>query len=973
MALYGGLSVFAMLGIGLLVVLGGAVAIGFSSYLNIASAIPANVQAVAPDRVGDQPTLLLDREARRVIYRISPLPGSTPWVTLETLPPYVWQAALAMEDADFLARPEFSPAALVDALARSVTNGQVGLDDPLLLYLARHVLVPLSELPSDDPNRNFTDTILILELRRRFSREELLGWYLNTALYGNGAYGIEAAAQLYFGKGAADLSLAEAAALAGIPAAPSVNPFDQPDAAYQRQQVVLDSMAAYGMLVPADADAARVRLDVTRPLAPSDVVAPHFALAARRQAEAVLNAAGYDGARLVASGAVKITTSLDLDLQYQAECALRTQVTRLGGVDPSFVYATSIGDACQAAEFLPALAAQDVGVPHDVSNGAVVITRATTGEVLAYVGSVDYWNEGLRGYLDLADAREQPGSLIRPYIYLAALAQGYTAATMTLDVQRQFEQTFGLTLDVGNPTGAYQGPISLRQALVSDAAPSAVEVMNWVGVADVVRTAHRMGLNTLRDGPSSYDLSLALDGGDTRLADLTYSFGVLANAGRMVGTPIPVDQQQPGYRALDPVLVLSIEDSAGNVLWEYQPQARDILDSALAYLMNNMLSDRELRAQMYGVDNVYETGRPAAVYSGGTPDQRGMWTVGYTPQLSVGVWLGNADQSAMSRLTAANGPAPIWNAVLQYAHLQQGLPPADWQQPSSVVETAVCALSGLLPTQNCPVVSELFAQGTQPTQQDYYYQMVEVNRQNGLRATASTPRDLVSQQVYFDYPPAAQAWAAANGIASAPQAFDSVGAPVVLGPVAILTPEPFDYVGGALEVRGNASLPGFQYYQLAYGQGLNPVEWSQIGERTFTPARGALLGRWNTAGLQGLYSLRLTVVTSDQSVEESVIQVTVDNVAPQISLTSPLEGDELRVAGANPVLDAALDYSDNVGVVRVVYYLDGEPAATVTEAPFAGALVLDSLGAHSLWAEAFDAAGNSGLSERVSFTVRRSE
>ena len=175
MALYGGLSVVAMLGIGLLVVLGGAVAIGFSSYLNIASAIPANVQAVAPDRVGDQPTLLLDREARRVIYRISPLPGSTPWVTLETLPPYVWQAALAMEDADFLARPEFSPAALVDALARSVTNGQVGLDDPLLLYLARHVLVPLSELPSDDPNRNFTDTILILELRRRFSREELLG------------------------------------------------------------------------------------------------------------------------------------------------------------------------------------------------------------------------------------------------------------------------------------------------------------------------------------------------------------------------------------------------------------------------------------------------------------------------------------------------------------------------------------------------------------------------------------------------------------------------------------------------------------------------------------------------------------------------------------------------------------------------------------------------------------------------------
>ena len=970
--LYGGISAVVIVLAVIVLGIGGALAAGVFAYLDVADVIPVSPQDVRLAVAGEQPTVLLDRDARRVLYRVTdPLNGETPWIALDDLPPYVWQATIAIEDAAFFDRPGFSLPELMQALGDTLISGEMRLNDPILLYLTQHVLVPLNEMPLDDANRTLTDTILIMELRRRFTREELLGWYLNTALYGNGAYGIEAAARLYLGKSAADLTLGEAALLAGIPAFPARNPFDQPDQAHQRQEVVLDAMTAYAMIGPDEAEAASVRLDVTRPLAPTDAVAPHFALLARRQAESVLNEAGYDGPRLVAGGGLRITTSLDLDLQYQAECVLRTQITRLGGVDPSFVYATAIGEPCTAADWLPPLEAADVGVPHDVSNGAVVVVRPETGEVLAYVGSVDYWNEAIGGHIDSVERGYQPGSMIRPYIYLTAFAQGYTPATMTLDVPLSYSQPSGGTYEARNLDGHYRGPISLREAMLYNATPPAAQVMNWVSVPDVVRTAHRMGLNTLLDGPSSYDLSLVEQGGDVSLLDLTFSFGVFANEGHMVGVPVPRVREQPGFRVLDPVAVLRIEDEEGNVLWPYEPQTRDTLDPALAYLVNNVLSDVELRAEELGVENVYTIGRPAAAYGGGSSDGRDLWTVGYTPQLSAGVWMGNVDRTPTARLDAQNGPGAVWHAVMRYVHERDNLPPADWARPPDIVEVPVCAVSGLLPTEYCPVITEVFYQGTQPVEQDHYYQMVEVNRQNGRRATASTPRDLVEQRVYFNYPEEAREWAAAQGLPLPPTEYDSVGPPAVFGPVAVLSPEPLDYVSGVIDVRGNATLPGFQYYQLAYGQGLNPDEWIQIGDRVFTPARGALLGRWDTTGLEGLYSLRLTVVTAEQAVEESVIQVTVDNTPPQVSISTPEEGEEVFVTGTNPVLNAGVTYSDNVGVTQVVYYFDGEAITTVIEAPFAAPIVLESLGQHSIWAEAFDAAGNSTLSERVTFTVRR--
>ncbi|MBN1964034.1 MAG: transglycosylase domain-containing protein [Anaerolineae bacterium] len=972
LAYYGGLSTVGVLLLLIVATLAGALVIGAFSYLGVASVIPADPQAVRPALAGATPTRLLDRETRTVLYEVSnPLDGQAAWVALADLPEYVWQATVTIEDATFFERPGFTLAGMVSAVSDAVIQGRNALNDPVLRYLAQQVLVPLYEMPLTSADRATTDAVLMLELRRRFSREELLEWFLNTAFYGNGAYGIEAAAQVYFGRSAGELTLAEAALLAGVVEEPSANPFDQPTQAERRQSVVLDTMVAYGLLDPDTADAAAGPVAVMRPLAPNDVPAPHYVLAARRQAEQLLNDAGYDGARLVAQGGLRITTTLDLDLQVQAECALRTHLSRLGGADPEFVFATSTGDPCYTAAWLPELAAADVGVSHDVHNGAVVIVRPETGEVLAYVGNTDYWNETQGGYVDAAAAGYQPGSLIRPYAYLTAFSQGYTTATMLLDVPQTFEQSFGATYQAVSTDGLYRGPLSLRRAMVEDATPPAVEVMNLVGVPDTVRTAHRMGISGLRDGPTTYDLSLAVQGGDVSLLDLTYSFSVLAGSGRMMGAPVAVERQQEGFRALDPVLVTSIEDEDGNVLWRYEAHSRDILAAPLAYLMNDVLGDREARAQAYGVDNVYEIGRPVAVSAGGSGDGRDIWAVGYTPQLVAGVWLGNVDRAPTYQLDAENGSAAIWQAVLRYAHQRDLLPSADWARPSDIVEVRVCAVSGLLPSSLCPTVAEVFAADTQPTQQDTYYQAIEINRGNGLRATASTPRDLVEAHVYFMYPPAAQQWALEQGIEMPPEQYDAIGVLPVIGPVAILEPEPLQYVSGQVEIRGNATLPDFQYFQLAYGQGLNPAEWLQVGERIYNPVRGQLLGRWDTTGLSGLYSLRLTVVTSANTVEESVLQVTVDNTPPQIAITAPEPDEEFRVTGVNPVINAAVEYSDNVGVVEVIYYLDGSPVTTVIEPPFAAPIVLSEAGPHSIWAEAFDAAGNSQLSERVAFTVLR--
>ncbi|MEJ2750570.1 MAG: penicillin-binding transpeptidase domain-containing protein, partial [Anaerolineae bacterium] len=320
---------------------------------------------------------------------------------------------------------------------------------------------------------------------------------------------------------------------------------------------------------------------------------------------------------------------------------------------------------------------------------------AKTAEIRALVGSVNYWDDSIDGAFNVAvNGRRQPGTAFTPFTYLTALSQGYTAATMVLDVPSDFSTAVSpVSYEPQNADGQFHGPMRLRQALGNDYFVPAIQVASWVGMDRIVNTARSLGVTTLTAAPHSYDLSLNLGGGEVSLLDMTYAYAVLADMGVMTG--------QSGASAdhpIDPVAIVRVENQAGDVLYDYyqQVQQRDILTPQLAYLMNDMLADRSARCAAFGCPNVMElpANRPAAVKTGTTNDFRDAWTIGYTPQLVTGVWVGNSDNRAMAGVTGVAGAAPIWQAVMAWA--LQDEPVSSWAQPPGLVETAVCDTSGLL-------------------------------------------------------------------------------------------------------------------------------------------------------------------------------------------------------------------------------------------------------------------------------------
>jgi membrane peptidoglycan carboxypeptidase len=345
----------------------------------------------------------------------------------------------------------------------------------------------------------------------------------------------------------------------------------------------------------------------------------------------------------------------------------------------------------------------------------------------------------------------------------------------------------------------------LRTALANSYNVPAVQVMSWVGVDKVIRTAHSLGITSLDQPPNSYGLSLTLGGGEVKLLDMAYAFSVMDNMGVMVGQPRLESEQRLGYRSLDPVAILRVEDRNGDIIYEYsQPQRREILTPQLAYLMNNMLSDRNGRCPAFGCPNALELpdNRPAAAKTGTTNDFKDGWMVGYTPQLVTGVWIGNTDNSSMSNLPGSKGAAPIWHAFMSWALQDQ---PIDiWPQPPGLTQQAVCETSGLLPTPTCPTVSELFIPGTQPTVYDNIYQEIAINRETGRLATIYTPPELIEREIFKIYPEQAADWVRENELPQPPTEYDTINTPVTNENVRIVSPTPFSFVQGQVVISGTA-------------------------------------------------------------------------------------------------------------------------------------------------------------------------
>ncbi len=911
-----------------------------------------------------QTTRLYDRSGQYVLYEaIDPNAGDRTWVNLANLPAYVPCATVAIEDRTFWENPGINPRGLLRAFLSNLEGNPIQGGSSITQQVIKNSVIPEEERYQQSYQRKIKEILLALELTRRYSKAQILEWYLNTNFYGNLAYGIDAAARVYFGKSASELTINEAATLAAIPQYPRINPFDAPEEARQRRDLVLDAMVLEGCITREEAEQARSEpWQLASRTVRFDIQAPHFALAVRQQLEAMY------GPEMVAGGGLRVYTTLDLAAQQQAECVTRAYLQILKGAAPAEVITTAQAQGCSAAAYLPDIPEAMQGKDLQVNNAAVIVLNPRTGEVVALVGSADYWDESIDGHFNVAiDGRRQPGSAFKPFTYVTFLAQGGNAAHVFYDVRRAFTQPNGAPYVPENYDRRYNGPVTLRQALARSLNIPAVEAMAIAGVGNVLRTAHRMGINTLDEGLDYYGLSLTLGGGEVSLLDLTYAYSVFANQGLMIGSPVPESQRRSGYRELDPVFILRVEDRNGKVLYQYQqPEMRPILDARLAYIITDILADRAARRPAFGSPNALELSndRPAAAKTGTTNDYVDNWTVGYTPQYAVGVWMGNTDNRPMTSLPGSRGAAYIWHAVMEYLH--HDLPIEAFPRPDGLIEVQVCPKSGLLPNGHCPVITELMIPGTEPRERCQVHQVFEVNKETGRLATIYTPRELVEKRTYEVYPPEVMEWI--NTLPEnrrppiPPTEYDTIYGPnLSLQEVAILTPTAYSYVQGLLPIYGNAHSAAFQTYRLYYGKGLNPATWTQIGaDHEITVTQG-LLETWDLTDVpNGLYTLRLQVINTDLSVQEHAIQVTVDKTPPKVSITYP-EAGAVFTLGQQEWINVNAEVSDNYAISRVEFYVGAsdQPFAVRTVAPYNVNWTPKRAGTYKLRVVAYDAAGNS--------------
>ena len=928
-----------------------------------------------------QTTKIYDRTGTQLLYEvIDPRAGDRQWLGIDKIPAHFINATIAIEDKSFYTNPGYDVEGIIRAFVSNLRGGPTQGGSTITQQLVKNVIIaPGGRVAEQTYERKLRELFIAAEVTERYGKDQILEWYLNTNFYGNLAYGVDAAARVYFGKSASELDLAESALLAAIPQFPALNPIDAPEEAKRRQELVLEAMAREGHITEAEAAQAKA-VDVLSRLQSFnkrfDIRAPHFSFYVINELTRAL------GPDLTYRGGLKVITSLDLNLQEQVECTARSQVARLNGGDPVVLLPTESGTACEAAALLPPIRPNDIGVDHRVSNASVVVVNPKTGEIMAMLGSLNYWDDAIDGRFNVAaDGRRQPGSSFKPFTYLTAFQQSFTPATMVLDVRTAFPQDTGIPYVPENYDRQFHGPVSLRIALSRSYNIPAVDMMNRVGMENVIRVAHLMGINTLDRDSNYYGLALTLGGGEVSLLDMTYAYSVMANNGRMAGEAVARESRRGGFRSLNPVALLRIEDSKGNVLIACgdngdapcaftEPQTQQVLSEPLSYLINNVLSDNEARVGAFGRPNPLEIDRPATVKTGTTNDFIDNWTLGSTPQVTVGVWVGNTDSTPMEKVTGLTGAAPIWHAVMKY--ITQNLPVEGWQEPNGINQVTVCYPSGLLPTRDCQsLVDEVFIAGTEPNASDNVWQAFQINRETGKLATVFTPPELVERRVYEILPPEAADWVRQAGLPQPPTEYDTIYTPPETGggDVAIASLQPFSYVRGVLPITGTVKSDNFSFFRVQFGPGLNPTQWTQIGGDRGEQLENADLQTWDTTALgNGLYSVQLLVVKNDQTFVNYTVQVTVDNTPPTAALVTPTEGQTFTLGDDESAIIQP-DVADNLSLTFVDIFVDDKKVQTTTVAPFTYRWKLAGLGAHTIHIRAVDAAGNATESGRVTITV----
>jgi membrane peptidoglycan carboxypeptidase len=877
-----------------------------------------------------EPTRIYDRSGEHLLLTLENPGVPRNFLALDpeqpnSISPIFIQTVLVLEDPTFWQNPGFSIGNLFDTEPHTLAERLVS---DLLL----------GGEPAST-RRALRMRLLAAQVTAEYGRAQVLEWYLNSASFGHQAYGVDSAARLYLGKSGSQPDLAESALLAAALEAPALNPVDSPAAALERQQEVLGRLLAQGAISTEDYQQARDEMLVfNEPLDPPNPTAEAFTRLAINQL------AELYGRERLERGGLRILTSLDYELQLQVSCALRTQLARLE--NQTVQTGLPANQTCEASRLLPALTSTAEALPESLEASAIV-TDPTSGEVLALVG------ESTNSAETSSLGTHQPGSLLNPFVAVAAFARGYSPASLVWDVPASRPEAIN---QQGNPDGEYHGPLRLRTALANDYLVPLSQLIDQIGATAVWRSAAALGLSGV-EGARNPGALLYEDGG-ANLLQLAQAYSSFATLGVEYGV------SQPGSSALQPILVLSVEDLSGKGgIRAPESSSQTTLSSALAYLVHDVLADETARWPSLGYPNALEIGRPVGAKIGQTADRQDAWTVGYTPQRLAAVWMGLPANEGEAQIDS-NAAAGLWHAVMQYASQDQAI--QDWTEPGGLSSVEVCDPSGALPTKACPgTVNELFLSGNEPVAGDTLYRTYQVNRETGRLATVFTPAALVVEKTYLIVPPEAQEWAYDAQIERPPEEYDTIQIPRSDPDVNIELPALFSVVKGTLRVLGTAAGDDFASYRLQAGQGINPTTWLQIGAGD-QPVSSDVLGKWDTTqAADGLYALRLVVVRGDQSVETTVSQVTVDNTAPQARTVYPQPG-QILAAGDKVVLQA--EVSDAVGIYKVSWWLDGVKIGERGEAPYSLGWTAKK-GSHSLVVKVEDTAGNAGESPAVEFEV----
>jgi 1A family penicillin-binding protein len=695
-------------------------------------------------------TRIYDRNGR-ILYEIladGDNGGRNTAIPLADMPRHCVNAAIATEDANFYNHPGVDIVGIARATWINLRGGEVlAGGSTITQQVARNLLLDPEQRAERSVRRKLREMILAVRLQNAYTKDEVLALYLNQSYFGNLAYGIEAAAQAYFGKHARELSLAECSLLAGLLQSPAAyDPLTDIDTATARQADVLDLMAQNAYITQAEADEAK-REELQFAASPFPIEAPHFVMAVIKQLE-------RDYPDQLYGGGLDVITTVDLDWQRAAQDITNLQLNALNHPsDPN-------------------------RVPAEAHNAALVAMDPHTGQVLTLLGSPDYFDESIDGAVNAALASRQPGSALKPFTYAAAFdpsqPDAWTPATMLLDVETPFITRKLESYTPANFGLVEHGPVLAREALASSMNIPAVITLEHVGIGRLVRLASNAGLTTLSSNPN-LDLAITLGGGEVRLLDMAQAYSVFPNAGYYV----------------KPVFILKVTDHDNNVLYQWQPEGQRtrVMDERVAYLITDILSDDEARIPGFGQNSALNIGRPAAAKTGTTTDFRDNWVVGYTPNLVAGVWVGNADNAPMVDVTGVSGAAPIWNAFMR--RVLRGQPELNFAEPPGLVRREVCSLSGLLPNGVCPRTRmELFVEGTEPTQPDNLYQTFAIDRDTGLLADNTTPPERRIERVYAVLPQEARDWGIQHGLQPPPPGADVIHPDADEG-LRLLEPDPY--------------------------------------------------------------------------------------------------------------------------------------------------------------------------------------